>query len=215
MLPKGNQLINILTLIMALSLMLSCQNTNNRAWKHEIQAWQDTLNLDFSNPEHSPLDSGDLAHFSALEFFPINEKYRISARFVRTPHESPFGMKTTTERLPVYVKYGEAYFELDGEKCQLNIYQNQELITKKGYEDYLFIPFLDATSGKESYKGGRYLDLRIPTSDTLIIDFNKAYNPYCAYNHKYSCPIPPYENELKISIEAGVKNYQNLNSKSP
>jgi len=116
-------------------------------------------------------------------------------------------MKTTTDRLPVYVKYGEAYFVLDGVQCKLNIYQNQELIKLEKYRDYLFIPYLDETSGKESYGGGKYLDLRIPKGDSILIDFNKAYNPYCAYNHHYSCPIPPYENRLNVAVEAGVKAY--------
>jgi uncharacterized protein (DUF1684 family) len=71
----------------------------------------------------------------------------------------------------------------------------------------LFLPFSDLTCGKESYIGGRYIDLKIPTSDTILIDFNTAYNPYCAYNHKYSCPIVPLENDLPVAINAGVKKF--------
>jgi uncharacterized protein (DUF1684 family) len=208
MLSSRNYIAIVFILLFASSHFLACQGTKDQSWKHEVEAWQDTMNMNFADPEHSPLDSIALEKFTALKFFRINEKYKLNARFVRTPNESPFGMKTSTERLPVYIKYGEAYFELDGEKCKLNIYQNQELITRKDYEKYLFLPFLDATSGVESYKGGRYLDLRIPEGDSISIDFNKAYNPYCAYNHKYSCPIPPYENQLKIAIEAGVKKYK-------
>jgi uncharacterized protein (DUF1684 family) len=185
----------------------ACNTATDRAYISEIKAWQDTLNAEFHDPVESPLKPMDFNAFKSLDFYKIDPKYHIWARFIRTPGLKPFGMKTTTDRLPVYVKYGEAYFTVDGVKCKLNIYQNQELIKREGYEDYLFIPFLDKTSGKESYGGGRYLDLRIPHGDSILIDFNKAYNPYCAYNHDYSCPIPPYENTLKVEIRAGVKKF--------
>ena len=185
----------------------SCNPSVDNTYLNEIKAWQDTINLEFKDTAESPLTKEDYKIFEGLDFFAINPKYRIMAHFVSTPEELPFGMKTTTERLPIYVKYGEAYFMLDGVKCKLNIYQNQELIKREEYRDYLFIPYLDETSGKESYGGGKYLDLRIPSGDSIMIDFNKAYNPYCAYNHHYSCPIPPYENSMKVAVKAGVKAY--------
>tara|TARA_R100000935_G_C2784440_1_gene143160 strand:- start:119 stop:523 length:405 start_codon:yes stop_codon:yes gene_type:complete len=132
----------------------------------------------------------------------------IEAEFVRTPNESSFAMPTTTERMPIYVRYGEAYFELEGQEFKLNIYHNQELILKPEYVDYLFVPFTDATNGDTSYGGGRYLDMNIPKLNTVTLNFNKAYNPYCAYNGKYSCPIPPAENNISIAIAAGVKAYK-------
>ena len=82
-----------------------------------------------------------------------------------------------------------------------------DLIKKDGYKDYLFLPFSDLTCGKDSYIGGRYIDMRIPKSNTVLIDFNKAYNPYCAYSYKYSCPIVPLDNDLDIEILAGVKKF--------
>ncbi|MCB0475507.1 MAG: DUF1684 domain-containing protein, partial [Flavobacteriaceae bacterium] len=99
-------------------------------------------------------------------------------------------------------------FELNGQSLKLHVYQNQELIKQAEYENHIFIPFTDLSSGNESYGGGRYIDLEIPRGDTLVIDFNKAYNPYCAYNHKYSCPIPPRENSLPVAIHAGVKAFK-------
>ena len=116
-------------------------------------------------------------------------------------------MKTSTDRKPMYVKYGELSFVLKGESFKLNVYRNIELSKKEEYKDYLFLPFSDATSGKESYIGGRYIDLRVPKGKSIAIDFNKAYNPYCAYNSQYSCPIVPLENDLDIAIEAGVKKF--------
>ena len=195
-------------LIVALFLTLyACRNPKTDSYIQEILAWQDTINLEFKDTTESPLTKENYKIFKGLEFYRIDPKYRIVARFIRTPDEQPFGMKTTTDRLPVYVKYGEAYFEIDGVQCKLNIYQNQDLIKHEQYRDYLFIPYLDKTSGKESYGGGKYLDLRIPQGDSIVIDFNKAYNPYCAYNHRYSCPIPPYENTLNVEVKAGVKAY--------
>lgn len=169
--------------------------------------FQNHLNKEFATREDSPLTEEDFKAFKGLSFYPINEKFIVQARFVRTPNEKVFKMKTTSSRLPEYVKYGELHFVIENQPFQLNVYQNIDLIKKEGYEDYLFLPFSDVTCGKESYIGGRYIDMRIPKSDTVVIDFNKAYNPYCAYNHKYSCPIVPLENDLPIEILAGVKKF--------
>lgn len=117
-------------------------------------------------------------------------------------------MKTTTSRLPIYKEYGKLHFKLNNKSFTLHVYQNEDLVKKKGYEDYLFIPFTDLTSGEESYGGGRYLDMRIGDLTNPYIDFNLSYNPYCAYNSKYSCPIPPKENFINFRIEAGVKDFK-------
>ena len=169
--------------------------------------FQENLNLDYADKEKSPLTKEDLKNFKSLDFFPISDKYIVKATFVRTKKEKVFNMKTSTDRLPEYVKYGELSFTIDGVACKLNVYQNIELIKKPGFDDYLFLPFSDLTSGKESYIGGRYVDLRIQKGKLWTIDFNKAYNPYCAYNHKYSCPIVPLENDLNVEILVGVKKF--------
>jgi uncharacterized protein (DUF1684 family) len=171
------------------------------------QEFQANLNREFATREESPLTDEDFKVFKALEFYPIDDKFVVEAKFVRTPKETVFKMKTSTSRLPEYKKYGELLFQIDGKEFKLNVYQNLELSKKEGYEDYLFLPFSDLTCGKESYIGGRYIDMRIPKTKTVTIDFNKAYNPYCAYNHKYSCPIVPLENDLAIEIVAGVKKF--------
>lgn len=169
--------------------------------------FQDTLNKEYGNREESPLTDEDFKVFKGLDFFSINGKFIVDAQFKRTPDEKVFKMKTTGTRLPEYVKYGELAFAIDGKSFQLNLYQNIDLTKKEGYEDYLFLPFSDLTCGKESYLGGRYIDMRIPNGETVTIDFNKAYNPYCAYNHKYSCPIVPLENDMDIEVLAGVKKF--------
>ncbi|MFM9989126.1 DUF1684 domain-containing protein [Flavobacterium sp.] len=171
------------------------------------QEFQNNLNEEYADKKDSPLTEEDFKVFKALDFYPINEKFIIEATFLRTKKEKVFGMKTSTTRLPKYKKYGELSFVIDGKKFKLNVYQNIDLSKKEGYEDHLFLPFSDLTCGKESYLGGRYIDMYFPKSETVIIDFNKAYNPYCAYNHKYSCPIVPLENDLQIEILAGVKKF--------
>ena len=178
------------------------------SWAQESSSdFQKKLNESYSDSNKSPLTPEDLKVFSSLDFYPIDQKYIVESQFVRVRNEKVFEMKTTTDRLPKYKKYGTIYFELEGKKLSLNVYQNLDLIKKPEYKDYLFLPFSDLTCGKESYIGGRYIDLRIPEGRTLEIDFNKAYNPYCAYNHKYSCPIVPLENDLEIEIKAGVKKF--------
>jgi uncharacterized protein (DUF1684 family) len=162
----------------------------------------------FKHGEKSPLTPEAKATFKALVYFPVNEAYRVKAKFVRTANEGIFKMPTTGPRTPEYSKYGELHFTLNGQNLALNAYQNQDLMKQVQYANYLFIPFTDATTGQETYATGRYIDFTIPMgTDSVWVDFNKAYNPYCAYSDGYSCPIPPKENKLPVRIEAGVLAY--------
>ncbi len=169
--------------------------------------YQKELNSFYLDFLASPISLEDKATFSGLEFYEIDEKYIVQAKFILSKKMKNFKMKTTTSRLPIYRKYGELHFTIDGKKCKLNVYQNVEFSKIDKYKDKLFLPFLDETNGKETYSGGRYLDIDIPKDKEIILDFNKSYNPYCAYNKKYSCPIVPKENTLKVSIKAGVKKH--------
>lgn len=171
------------------------------------EKFQSELNKSYADSLKSPLMKDDLKQFKGLDFYPIDEKYIVEAIFIRTKKEKSFKMKTTTSRTPIYKKYGELHFSIDGKELKLNVYQNADLKKKPGYDDYLFLPFSDLTCGKDSYIGGRYIDMRIPKSEKVIVDFNQAYNPYCAYNYEYSCPIVPLENDLDIEINAGVKKF--------
>ncbi len=173
-----------------------------------IEKFQEALNQKFLSEDTTPLPADELKNFKKHEFFKINTMYSIEATFIRTPYETPFIMQTTTNREPIYVKYGEAHFSIGSKEFKLNIYQNQELMKQEEYLNYLFLPFTDLTNGTETYSGGRFIDLKIPEKDTIMIDFNTAYNPYCVYNKKYSCPIPPIENDLKIAIPVGIKKYK-------
>ncbi len=169
--------------------------------------FQQKLNKEFSSKEESPLNEEDLANFESLDFFPIDSSFIITAKLTLHKDSEPFTMKTTTDRLPIYKLYATANFELKGKTFSLEIYQNEKLVLTPEYEDYLFLPFMDLTNGDSSYGGGRYIDLKLPEGDTIIIDFNQSYNPYCAYNEKYSCPIPPKSNDLDLQVMAGVKSF--------
>lgn len=194
---------NLLVLLMVLQFGFGFAQFSLAA----VEKFQNELNAEYADAKTSPLLPEDLKTFQTLDFYPANEKFYVVAKFIRTENEQPFEMKTSTDRKPVYVKYGEAHFSIDGQTFQLNIYRNIELSKKEQYKDYLFLPFSDLTCGNESYIGGKYIDMKIPQGDTIVIDFNTSYNPYCAYSHKYSCPKVPLENDLKIAIRAGVKKF--------
>ena len=167
-----------ITLFLFLFCALSCKQ-NKRPIKGETE-FQKELNAEYKDASTSPLKDEDRKTFEGLEFFKVDSNYVVTATLQRTPNSEWFNMKTTTDRVSKERVYGILHFQLKGNTYQLNVYQGQELMNKSGYEDYLFLPFLDETNGLESYGGGRYIDARIPEGDTIIIDFNNSYNPYCA-----------------------------------
>ncbi|HUH29610.1 DUF1684 domain-containing protein [Gelidibacter sp.] len=186
-------------------LLYSCA-TDKQPIQGETE-FQRNLNAEFKDASKSPLKKKDRRAFKALDFFKVDSLYVVQATFTKSTDEKPFQMKTTTDRLLTYIKYGEISFNLKDGSHTLSVYQDQDLMNEEGFEDYLFLPFLDDTNGDESYGGGRYIDLRIPDGDVITIDFNTAYNPYCAYNEAYSCPIVPRENYVNVEVRAGVKAF--------
>lgn len=150
------------------------------------------------------LNMEEIKNFQGLSYYEVDTIYRINGTFIKSKGKK-FQMPTSTDRLPWYRRYGYVYFEFNGIKDTLTVFQNLELKFDKDFKDYLFIPFRDATCKTTSYGGGRYLDAKIPKDKYLTLDFNLAYNPYCAYSIRYSCPIPPEENTLPFEIFAGEK----------
>ncbi len=145
-----------------------------------------------------------------MSFFSVNEKFRINCKFERIINSPWFRMESSGQIKKNYRVYGIIHFIINDSAVTLNIYQSQDLMTTEKYRDHLFIPFTDATSGEETYESGRYIDLEIKDikNDKILIDFNKAYNPYCAYvSGKFNCPIPPAENRLPVAIRAGEKAF--------
>jgi uncharacterized protein (DUF1684 family) len=143
-----------------------------------------------------------------FRFYPVDEKYAVKARFEKSDNSKWFDMETSGGAKSINRIYGTIYFTIHDTAVKLNIYQSKDLLNLSQYKDYLFLPFTDLTCGEETYTNGRYIDLTAKdiTGNTVTIDFNKAYNPYCAYvSGRYHCPIPPKENALPVAIRAGEK----------
>ena len=177
-----------------------------QSFEQEMAQHRDAYKKEFLTTANSPLSAADLPY---LRFYSPDSTYRLRARFVATPGSEPFAMLTYSGQRKQYVKYGELHFERQGRYDTLSIYQSLDLRRMPQYRDYLFVPFKDLTNGVETYGGGRYLDFRMSDiqGGTCLLDFNKAYNPYCAYSEGYSCPIPPSENHLSLRIEAGEMSF--------
>ncbi|HET6668671.1 MAG TPA: DUF1684 domain-containing protein [Pyrinomonadaceae bacterium] len=171
----------------------------------EFRAYRDQ---EFRDPERSPLETWEVPRFKGLNYFKVDPAFKVTARFLRTPHEKKFKMPTSSGTTKVYVKYGTLSFRLGDRHYVLGVYQSEVLSQTEKYNDYLLIPFTDSTNGKDTYGGGRYIDFEIPSSKVVTLDFNLAYNPSCAYSSRYNCPIPPRENRLKTKIQAGEKVYK-------
>lgn len=194
------------TFLLCICSFSAFAQTDSLKAREEIIAFQKKLNDEYKNRNESPLDASAFATFKGHDYFPINLDYRVVAKLEVTPSTPFFSMKTTTSRFSTERIYGYVNFTLKGKKFRLPVYQSKDLMQTAEYADYLFFPFTDLTSGSETYGGGRYIDLAIPKSgDDVVIDFNMAYNPYCAYNKRYSCPIVPAENQMDVEIPAGVK----------
>jgi uncharacterized protein (DUF1684 family) len=178
------------------------------AHAQSVAEFQRDLNKEFKDPKESPLTAKQRRKLKSLPFYPVGYEYFVQARLVRDSTSLPFAMETSTERRPMYRKFGELQFTLNGQPLKLSVYQGQDLMKRPGLEDYLFVPFTDLTNGHGSYGGGRYLDLRLPAkgATTMQLDFNRAYNPSCAYSHAFSCPVPPAENRLPVAVPAGVQH---------
>lgn len=175
-------------------------------FKSEFENYLQEKNNYFKNGENSPLPEVDQSGFTGLHYYDYNPVYRFEGSIIK--YENPdtviiYGTKKDDERPSL--KYGYFAFNLYNQKHQLQIYK---IIRKDTtYQQYLFLGFTDGTSNKETYGGGRYIDLEENEDNYYIVDFNYAYNPYCAYNPKYSCAIPTKENHLEVAIEAGEKKW--------
>ncbi|MFZ4862667.1 peptide deformylase [Sphingobacterium sp. Mn56C] len=152
-----------------------------------------------------------------VNYFPANSKYIVDADLQLLYGEKEFRMPTYDGTSNPYKRYARITFTIDGETQQLTLYQSVALFQNPNYANYLFLPFTDKSSGNESYEGGRYLELDATaiSNHKIRVDFNKAYNPYCAYSSGYRCPQPPVENNLQISILAGEKKYKGPKNERP
>ncbi|WP_312903121.1 DUF1684 domain-containing protein [Chryseobacterium taichungense] len=194
---------NYLFILLLLPVFVFSQKTSVE--ESEIKKFQQELDAEYLNPKETPLRGDNFNNFKQHPFFPIDLKYRVTAKFTKMENAEPFDLPTSSGKTKSYREYGKATFELDGQTYTLTLYQSLDLIKQKKYRDYLFLPFRDLTNGKETYGGGKYMDLKIPKGNSIILDFNKSYQPYCAYNaYDYNCPVVPEENRLSTEIRAGV-----------
>jgi len=159
----------------------------------------------FKEDPHSPIPWALREKFTGLAYFPPSPKYRFTVTLHRSPKPEPVTLATSKGIPRDMLKWGYFEFSVDGQTRRLQVYKS---IPKPGeHDESLFVPFRDATSGKETYGAARYMDLAIQKTDAYELDFNVAYNPYCAYSDDYVCPFPPRENWLDIRIEAGERNF--------
>ena len=149
--------------------------------------------------DHSPLTDDQRRSFGGLRYY----TERPDLRLVLEPFEAEetVEMQTSTGDVASYLRWGRASFQVDSEPAELTIYRDTD-------GDDLFLPFADSTSGDETYGAGRYLDVKAAADGQVLVDFNYACNPYCAYNERWSCPITPPENRLRVAIRAGEKSFK-------
>ena len=161
---------------------------------------------EFINHPRSPITAADTGF---IQFYPPDHSWNIAALFTETPESKPFELPTYSGLTRTYRQYGSLKFHHNGIDFTLSIYQNLSLMKDTSYKNYLFLPFTDLTNGSTTYEGGRYLDFSIGDihHQKVHVDFNKCYNPYCAYSDGYNCPVPPAENRLKIEIPVGEKKF--------
>ena len=152
----------------------------------------------FASDRQSPLTREQRREFEGLHYFPENPDLRLELALERFPSPEQIEMQTSTGEVQTYTRYGRFHFSVDGQPAELTLYHS---------EGGFFLPFVDSLAPHETYGAGRYLEPEPLEKDRFLVDFNLAYNPYCAYNDMWSCPLTPFENHLKVPIRAGEKNF--------
>ena len=186
-------------------LFLFCSvNVFAQNFSADIAKHREDYKRDFLKQSHSPLKETDLKY---LQFYDADSTYKVMANVELLKNEKVFKMPSFSGSGSEYYRYAVLTFDLKGKKAKLSLYKNVSLSSNPAYKNYLFLPFTDETNSGETYGGGRYIDLNIADirNNQIEIDFNKAYNPYCAYSNGYRCPVPPEENDLELAIKAGEK----------
>ena len=193
-------------LIVILSNLLPPSVLKAQNHAKSIKEYREHYREKFLNGSKSLLKEDDLKY---LRFYEPDSTYRVTCSLQLTPDAKEFSMPTYSGLVRPYIQYGILTFTLNGNKMSLSVYKNLMLKDNPAFIDYLFIPFKDKTNGAATYGGGRYLELRMGeiVDNKVVIDFNKCYNPYCAYSEGFNCPIPPLENHLDIKIEVGEKMF--------
>ncbi len=201
---------NILLIVVVVAVLVTVYysfsgNQNSEAYIASMETLRQEKDHNMRTDSDSPFAGDSTNSFKGLNYFPIDAAYRIQARLTSIEQKKTISLPTSDGKQKSYMEYAYAEFEMHGERNKLLIL---EIMDMGPYRGTLFLAFADKTSAIETYGAGRYLDIKkIPGSTSVTLDFNEAYNPYCAYNDNFSCPFPPPENLLNIRIEAGEKTY--------
>jgi uncharacterized protein (DUF1684 family) len=199
----------LLVLVGFTSAIVSCKMENTDPYSVKIKNYRFSKDSFLKSSKESPMDPKGKRELIALAYFEPDKKYDIKGHLELLDTPKPVRMQVTNSRPESYLNLGVVVFEMNGHQNKLTVYQIAKTDKDPATANELFCPFTDQTNGKETYKGGRFLDLHLtPNSKEIEIDFNYAYNPYCAYNHDYNCPIPPPQNHLNFKVEAGEKAYK-------
>ncbi|MBN2337870.1 MAG: DUF1684 domain-containing protein [Acidobacteria bacterium] len=171
-------------------------------WTEALLLEREAKDSAFRSGAQSPMPAAERAAFRGLSYYPVDPALRFSVRLHRYEVAAPVRMGTNTGEVRDALRYGWFEFRVGDRDCRLEVFRFGDTAAPS-----LFVPFRDATSGDETYGAGRYVDLAENTSGTYDLDFNRAYNPYCAYNPGYVCPLPPAANTLSVPVRAGEKKY--------
>lgn len=181
-------------------------NSFAQSYSEQIAKHRESYKQDFIKESQSPLRESDLKN---LHFYEADSTYNVIADVTVLKNEKIFKMPTYDGTSKEFYRYAKINFDLNGNKVVMTLYKSVALASNPAYKDLLFLPFTDETNNKETYAGGRYIDLSSKSiiNNRIEVDFNKAYNPYCAYSAGYRCPVPPAENDLQLPVNAGEKLY--------
>jgi len=201
---KINLISKLTASVLLIVLLITSLNSFAQDHKAQVAEWQEKYKNDFLSDASSPLKKEDLQY---LRFYDADSTYRVTATVEVLGNEPAFIMPVFSGTGRQYARYARLKFTLLGKPMALIVYRSVELSMIPQYKDYLFLPFTDDTNNTDTYAGGRYIDLRQGDfkNNQVVIDFNKAYNPYCAFSGGYACPKPPDENHLQIAVKAGEK----------
>jgi uncharacterized protein (DUF1684 family) len=164
--------------------------------KSELEQFREEKDYFFKTDRQSPLTREQRAKFTGLNYFPENPALRLEVTVDEFPEKQEIEMQTSTGDVQKYKRFGRFKFNVDGQEAELTLYWDG---------NYFFLPFVDSLAGQETYGAGRYLEPERLNGNRFLVDFNLAYNPYCAYNEAWSCPLTPFENRLKVPVRAGEK----------
>jgi len=197
--------ITVILIILPIAIyfgLRSNQSDSSSSYLEEINRERQEKEDFMKSSASSPFVNGK-ANYKPLKYFPINPEFKVKATVTKLTDLEYVNIGESDGSSKRYLKYARLDFDIKGQSQQLMVLKP----TGFGQMNVLFTAFVDETSSVETYGGGRYLDLSFKNASTITLDFNKAYNPYCAYNEGFSCPLPPRENLLSVRIEAGEKNY--------